>query len=142
MSKILDFSMTYMRHTSHNNYVAGRKYAGGFSALILVMLLSCSTLAFSLTVMGAAYSYYESIATAEMRNQAERNEESCLDMATVMFAKDVFLSSTTIPVLGCDVNVEHIDGGRVEINVVANLGSLSVSGRRVLTVTDSSIMAE
>jgi len=120
---------------SHAHGSRGRTSAG-FSALISVILIGGGMVILSLVVMESAYSYYESVTKREVRRQAQLNASSCLEIATVMYAKDVFLSSTTVPLLGCDVNVKHPSVDQVEIDVVAHFNGLIEYGMRTLRVSD------
>ena len=75
----------------------------GFIALIAVLLISLSALAFSLVALSAAVMYSDSVTQRELRIQKGLNEEACSDTLSLMKAKDYFLNGRmTVPELGCE----------------------------------------
>lgn len=78
--------MTSYLHSNRNN----RKK--GFGAAIALMLLSLTSLALMLAVLGAAVMAQDIVFRKEVRLQRSLNEKTCADTATLMKAKDVFAS--------------------------------------------------
>jgi hypothetical protein len=62
----------------------------GFTALVAVLLLSCGTMAISVSVMGAAATYADSVRSREVRIQNELNSQACEDTAELIRSKNVF----------------------------------------------------
>ena len=89
----------------------------GFTALVSVMLLVLGTIAYALTTLAAAAQYADSIGRREMRIQANLDAESCMDIVTLMVAKDYFLSGTVpLPEYGCTGVVMNDFLGNVAID--------------------------
>ena len=83
-----------------NRQSAGR----GFIALIAVVILSSGIIAFSFVTMSSAIGYAENVSKRELRIQAGLNRQACLDTASIMIAKDFFLSGTsTLKEFDCEV---------------------------------------
>ena len=78
----------------------------GFVAVIAVLLISGATTALSLSVLGAAVSYSDSVFRREMRLQASFDALACEDTAKLIKAKDVFASGTIhLAEFNCDVSL-------------------------------------
>ena len=97
----------------------------GFMALIAVVLLAISTLAFSLATMSAAASYSDVAYRRELRIQAQLNAQACLDSVSLMAAKDYFLNGPVhLFAFGCNAVVTNDFNGNVSIEVRTTLGGV------------------
>ena len=78
---------------------------GGFGAAIAVSLISVGTLALSVTALGSAAAYSDSVDRDEQRVQASLNAKACDDTKPLIKAKDSFVTdSVTIPEFNCMLN--------------------------------------
>ena len=95
-------------------------------ALIAVIFLATSTLAFSLVSLGSALLYADAVNQRELRIQARLNAHACVDTIILMAHKDYFLQGTvSIPELGCIAVVTNDSFGHVSMNVIATLNGVS-----------------
>ena len=113
----------------------------GFAAFIAVVLIASGILAFSLVSISSALLYADAVNQREYRIQARLNADACLDMATLMVAKDYFMNgTTTIAKLECDISVANDFSGSVSLNVVAEFLGVKARGERILRVNDDGII--
>lgn len=102
-----------------------RSTHGGYAALIAVVMLSFGTLAMSLSTLGAAVWYADSVERREMRMQAGLNAEACLITVELMADRDYFLTgAVVIRELGCTAYVKNDYYGHVVINIVAEIAGV------------------
>jgi hypothetical protein len=76
----------------------------GFTALVAVLLLSFGTIAVSVSVMGAAATYADSVRSREVRIQNELNSQACKDTAELIRSKNMFYNGPLyVREFGCTV---------------------------------------
>jgi len=115
-------------------------YRRGFIAVTSVIFLALSTLTFSLVVLNAVIDYADSVEKKELRIQAKMNAESCLDHATLMTAKDYFISGKfDLPIFGCSSDFANDFKGNITINVKAQHVEVSSYKSRTLKYSDSHV---
>ncbi|MDE2040801.1 MAG: hypothetical protein KGI59_00210 [Patescibacteria group bacterium] len=105
-----------------------RNNIGGFMAVIAVILLFTTTLAFSLVTAAAAADYGDSVYRRQMRIQVGENARSCLESVKVMAAKSFFWSGHIhLPEFGCNADIANDFNGHVNVSLTASLESISTS---------------
>jgi hypothetical protein len=108
MSKTLTFSQLSRMNTNR-----------GFAALVSVLILSLGTMAFSLSALGSAVVYADSVRSREIRIQNRLNVAACRETALIMAEKDHFLHGTIkISEFGCTVNIQQSIGGQITAEIV------------------------
>jgi len=76
----------------------------GFIAVVAILLISGGIAALSLSVLGAAVSYSDSVYRREMRLQASLDDLACEDTAKLIRAKDAFASGIVhLDEFDCDI---------------------------------------
>ncbi len=105
-------------------------------ALAAVLLLSCGALALSLSTLGAAVLYADSVRAHELRIQATLNTQACLDSVTLMATKDFFLQGNiSVPELSCIATVVNDFSGSVSVTAVSNLSGVTSQDNRSFLIT-------
>ena len=113
----------------------------GFAAMIAVILIASGVLAFSLVSISSALLYADGVNQREYRIQARLNASSCLDVATLMVAKDYFMNgTTTISKFGCNISVGNDFSGNVSLDVVAEFLGIKTRGERILKVNNNGVI--
>lgn len=104
------------------------------------MLLATGTLVFSLVTMSSAISYADGVYRQELRIQGRFNARACLEAASLMAAKNYFISGDVVlNKFGCIANFANDFTGSITINIEANLGDVLLRSQRVLQINADSI---
>lgn len=79
---------------------------GGFGAVMAVLLVASGVSAMSLTVLGAAVSYSDSVYSRELRVQNSLNSQACADTAALIKDRGVFATGIVhLAEFDCDVDM-------------------------------------
>ncbi len=113
----------------------------GFTAVIALILIATGVMALSLASISSAYFYANSVNQREYRIQARLNVSACLDMATMIVAKDNFMNgATNIARLGCNISVANDFLGNISLNVSSEFHGIVVRGAREIRVDNNGLI--
>ena len=109
--------------------------------MFIVLSLTVGVMAFSVLSQQLCYDYADYNFRREMRIQLAANVHSCLETATLMFAKDYFLNGeVALDEFECTVNVSRPLGETVIITGTSTLNNLAMRGSRILNIGYRSIV--
>lgn len=127
--------------------VSQKDKSHGFIALVAILLLVLAVCAVSVTIVGSAYFYSDSVLRHELRIQSRLNVESCLNYVESMLSRDFNLRGDFfVKEFGCEVNIEENFPSNLSVRVNAKSDgksgttlNVSAYGNETLLVSDTFI---